>query len=206
MADNAVRHFLPWVRQGAASGITTPDSLGAGSAPTWRCRSASELTDFERAGPRSPALRARGRHRHRSAADRARATPASDDQLRVELLSADRNSIVPIFRGCSRRTDPAGERLRPWIVWSWSSACRVTLGRRRRRRCRCSNSPVPWRRICPISTNRGPGARAGRGLVTDTVATLKGAIEMPRRGRCRGWSVRAGSTRMWPTSRVSFRV
>ena len=31
MADNnAVRYFLPWVRQGAASGITTPDSLGSG--------------------------------------------------------------------------------------------------------------------------------------------------------------------------------
>jgi hypothetical protein len=29
MADNATRHFLPWVRQGAASGITTPDSLGS---------------------------------------------------------------------------------------------------------------------------------------------------------------------------------
>ena len=28
MADPAIRHFLPWVRQGAAAGIATPDSLG----------------------------------------------------------------------------------------------------------------------------------------------------------------------------------
>lgn len=30
MADSAIRHFLPWVRQGAAAGISTPDSLGPG--------------------------------------------------------------------------------------------------------------------------------------------------------------------------------
>ena len=29
MEGNAARHFLPWVRQGAASGITTPDSLSS---------------------------------------------------------------------------------------------------------------------------------------------------------------------------------
>ena len=29
MAESTVRHFLPWVRQGAAAGITTPDSLTA---------------------------------------------------------------------------------------------------------------------------------------------------------------------------------
>ena len=30
MADNATRHFLPWVRQGAAAGIKKEDSLGSG--------------------------------------------------------------------------------------------------------------------------------------------------------------------------------
>lgn len=34
MEGPAARHFLPWVRQGAASGITTPDSLGSAQRAT----------------------------------------------------------------------------------------------------------------------------------------------------------------------------
>ena len=46
MADNAVRHFLPWVRQGAASGITTPDSLGSAQRADVSLQVSVQLTNF----------------------------------------------------------------------------------------------------------------------------------------------------------------
>ena len=46
MADNAVRHFLPWVRQGAASGITTPDSLGSAQRADVSLPVSVQLTNF----------------------------------------------------------------------------------------------------------------------------------------------------------------
>ena len=46
MADNAVRHFLPWVRQGAAAGITMPDSLGAGQRADVSLQVSVQLTTF----------------------------------------------------------------------------------------------------------------------------------------------------------------
>ena len=46
MADNAVRHFLPWVRQGAASGITTPDSLGSEQRADVSLPVSVQLTNF----------------------------------------------------------------------------------------------------------------------------------------------------------------
>jgi superfamily II DNA or RNA helicase len=46
MADNAVRHFLPWVRQGAASGITTPDSLGSAQRADVSLPVSVQLTTF----------------------------------------------------------------------------------------------------------------------------------------------------------------
>ena len=206
MAD-AVRHFLPWVRQGAASGITTPDSLGSAQRADVSLPVSVQLTTFNVPardvrlyGPADvtaidPRQIVRVQPRHLTTNFESNFFP---------LIEFDRPDFPWLFTPAK---PGAGERLRPWmclvVVRKRPS---VTLGRTETSPLSVLEFTGPVAEDLPDLDESWAWAHAQVvGSATDTVPTLKSAIENAPARRCRGWCVRAGSTRMWPTSLVLFR-
>ena len=179
MADNAVRHFLPWVRQGAASGITTPDSLGSAQRADVSLPVSVQLTTFNVPardvrlyGPADvtaidPRQIVRVQPRHLTTNFESNFFP---------LIEFDRPDFPWLFTPAK---SGAGERLRPWmclvVVRKRPS---ITLGR-------TETSPLPVLEFAgpvaedlPDLDESWAWAHAQVvGSATDTVPTLKGAIE-----------------------------
>jgi hypothetical protein len=179
MADNAVRHFLPWVRQGAASGITTPDSLGSEQRADVLLPVSVELTNFtvpardvRLYGPADvtaidPRQIVRVQPRHLTTNFESNFFP---------LIEFDRPDFPWLFTPAK---PGAGERLRPWIcLVVVRKRPSVTLGR-------AETSPLPVLEFTgpvaedlPDLDESWAWAHAQIvGSTIDTVLTLKNAIE-----------------------------
>ena len=189
MADDAVRHFLPWVRQGAASGITTPDSLGSAQRADVSLPVSVQLTNFSVPardvrlyGPADvtaidPRQIVRVQPRHQTTNFESNFFP---------LVEFDRPDFPWLF---TPARPGAGERLRPWI-------CLVVVRKRPTMRLgRTETSPLPVLELTspvaedlPDLDESWAWAHAQVvGSSTDTASTLKNAIETaPRRARCHG--------------------
>jgi hypothetical protein len=179
MADNAVRHFLPWVRQGAASGITTPDSLGSAQRADVSLPVSVQLTNFtvpardvRLYGPADvtaidPRQIVRVQPRHLTTNFESNFFP---------LIEFDRPDFPWLFTPAK---PGAGERLRPWmclvVVRKRPS---VTLGRTETSPLSVLEFTSPVAEDLPDLDESWAWAHAQVvGSATDTVPTLKGAIE-----------------------------
>ena len=138
MADSAVRHFLPWVRQGAAAGISTPDSLGPGQradvvAVGQRCSSTNftvPAKDMKLYGPADvTAIDPRQIVRVQP-----RPLTTNFESNFFPLIEFDRPDFPWLFTPARAG---AGERLRPWI-------CLIVVRKRAGVRLgRTETSPLP---------------------------------------------------------------
>jgi len=179
MADNAVRHFLPWVRQGAASGISTPDSLGAGQRADVSLLVSVQVTnvsvparDVRLYGPADvtaidPRQIVRVQPRHLTTNFESNFFPQ---------IEFDRPDFPWLFTPAK---PGVGERLRPWIcLVVVRRRPGVTLGR-------TEGSPLPVLELTnpvaedlPDLDESWAWAHAQvTGSATDTVTTLKTTIE-----------------------------
>jgi len=158
MADNAVRHFLPWARQGAASGITTPDSLGSEQRADVSLPVSVQLTNFN-----VPARDVR----LYGPADVTAIDPRQIVRVQPRHLTTNFESNFfpqiefdrPDFPWLFTPAKPgAGERLRPWIcLVVVRKRPSVTFGHTETSPLPVLEFTGPWPRICPISTKPGPG-------------------------------------------------
>ena len=179
MADNAVRHFLPWVRQGAASGITTPDSLGSAQRADVSLQVSVQLTnvnvparEVRLYGPADvtaidPRQIVRVQPRHLTTNFESNFFP---------LIEFDRPDFPWLFTPAK---PGAGERLRPWmclvVVRKRPS---VTLGRTETSPLSVLEFTSPVAEDLPDLDESWAWAHAQVvGSATDTVPTLKSAIE-----------------------------
>ena len=179
MADDAVRHFLPWVRQGAASGITTPDSLGSAQRADVSLPVSVQLTNFSVPardvrlyGPADvtaidPRQIVRVQPRHQTTNFESNFFP---------LVEFDRPDFPWLFTPAK---PGAGERLRPWI-------CLVVVRKRPTMRLgRTETSPLPVLELTSPVAEDLPDLEESWawahaqvvGSSTDTASTLKNAIE-----------------------------
>jgi hypothetical protein len=179
MADNAVRHFLPWVRQGAASGITTPDSLGAAQRADVSLLVSVQLTTFNVPardvrlyGPADvtaidPRQIVRVQPRHLTTNFESNFFP---------LIEFDRPDFPWLFTPAK---PGEGERLRPWIcLVVVRRRSGVTLGRTETSPLSVLEFASPVAEDLPDLDESWAWAHAQVvGSATDTVPTLKGAIE-----------------------------
>ena len=179
MADNAVRHFLPWVRQGAASGITTPDSLGSAQRADVSLPVSVQLTNFNVPardvrlyGPADvtaidPRQIVRVQPRHLTTNFESNFFP---------LIEFDRPDFPWLFTPAK---PGAGERLRPWIcLVVVRKRPSVTLGRTETSPLSVLEFTSPVAEDLPDLDESWAWAHAQVvGSATDTVPTLKGAIE-----------------------------
>ena len=179
MADNAVRHFLPWVRQGAASGITTPDSLGSAQRADVSLPVSVQLTNFNVPardvrlyGPADvtaidPRQIVRVQPRHLTTNFESNFFP---------LIEFDRPDFPWLFTPAK---PGAGERLRPWMVLVVvRKRAGVTLGRTETSPLSVLEFTGPVAEDLPDLDESWAWAHAQVvGSATDTVPTLKGAIE-----------------------------
>lgn len=179
MADNAVRHFLPWVRQGAAAGITTPDSLGSGQRADVSLPVSVQLTTFtvpardvRLYGPADvtaidPRQVVRVQPRHRTTNFESNFFP---------LIEFDRPDFPWLFTPAKAG---AGERLRPWIcLVVVRKRPGVTLGRTETSALPVLELTGPVADDLPDLAESWAWAHAQViGSTADTVPTLKSAIE-----------------------------
>ena len=179
MADNAVRHFLPWVRQGAASGITTPDSLGSAQRADVSLPVSVQLTNFNVPardvrlyGPADvtaidPRQIVRVQPRHLTTNFESNFFP---------LIEFDRPDFPWLFTPAK---PGAGERLRPWIcLVVVRKRPSVTLGRTETSPLPVLEFTSPVAEDLPDLDESWAWAHAQVvGSATDTVPTLKSAIE-----------------------------
>jgi len=178
MADNAVRHFLPWVRQGAASGITTPDSLGSAQRADVSLQVSVQLTNFNVPardvrlyGPADvtaidPRQIVRVQPRHLTTNFESNFFP---------LIEFDRPDFPWLFTPAR-----AGERerLRPWICLVVVRKRSVTLGRTETSPLSVLTFTSPVAEDLPDLDESWAWVHAQvLGSATDTVPALKGAIE-----------------------------
>jgi len=179
MADNAVRHFLPWARQGAASGITTPDSLGSEQRADVSLPVSVQLTNFN-----VPARDVR----LYGPADVTAIDPRQIVRVQPRHLTTNFESNFfpqiefdrPDFPWLFTPAKPgAGERLRPWIcLVVVRKRPSVTFGH-------TETSPLPVLEFTgpvaedlPDLDESWAWAHAQVvGSTADTVLTLKNAIE-----------------------------
>jgi hypothetical protein len=180
MADNAaVRHFLPWVRQGAASGIIAPDSLGSAQRADVSLPVSVQLTNFNVPardvrlyGPADvtaidPRQIVRVQPRHLTTNFESNFFP---------LIEFDRPDFPWLFTPAK---PGEGERLRPWmclvVVRKRPS---VTLGSTETSPLPVLEFTSPVAEDLPDLDESWAWAHAQVvGSATDTVPTLKGAIE-----------------------------
>ena len=179
MPDNAVRHFLPWVRQGAASGITTPDSLGSEQRADVSLPVSVQLTNFNVPardvrlyGPADvtaidPRQIVRVQPRHLTTNFESNFFP---------LIEFDRPDFPWLFTPAK---PGAGERLRPWIcLVVVRQRPSVTLGRTETSPLSVLEFTSPVADDLPDLDESWAWAHAQVvGSTTDTVPTLKSAIE-----------------------------
>ena len=169
--------FLPWVRQGAAAGIQTPDRSPQQAGVVSVTVQAARQRQVERRPAGAPVRPGRC-HRHRSAAGGTHGAAPSGHGFRAELLSGRSSSIVRTFPGSSRRRrqmPPA--TLRPWL-------CLVVVRKQEGVTLRADrNLPLPVLEIDePARPERraagsvrvvGVGARAGRRAAGATLFRCK---------------------------------
>jgi hypothetical protein len=179
MADNAVRHFLPWVRQGAASGITTPDSLGSAQRADVSLPVSVQLTNFtvpardvRLYGPADvtaidPRQIVRVQPRHLTTNFESNFFP---------LVEFDRPDFPWLFTPAK---PGEGERLRPWIcLVVVRKRPGITLGRTETSPLSVLEFTSPVLEDLPDLDESWAWAHGQVvGSATDTVPTLKGAIE-----------------------------
>lgn len=179
MADNAVRHFLPWVRQGAASGITTPDSLGSAQRADVSLPVSVQLTSFtvpardvRLYGPADvtaidPRQIVRVQPRHQTTNFESNFFP---------LVEFDRPDFPWLFTPAK---PGAGERLRPWIcLVVVRKRPSVTLGRTDTSPLSVLEFTSPVAEDLPDLDESWAWAHAQVvGSSTDTAPMLKSAIE-----------------------------
>lgn len=179
MADHAVRHFLPWVRQGAASGITTPDSLGSAQRADVLLPVSVQLTNFNVPardvrlyGPADvtaidPRQIVRVQPRHQTTNFESNFFP---------LIEFDRPDFPWLFTPAKAG---AGERLRPWIgLVVVRKRPSVTLGRTETSPLSVLEFTGPVAEDLPDLEESWAWAHAQVvGSSTDTMSTLKSAIE-----------------------------
>src|SRR5688572_19918911 len=179
MADNAVRHFLPWVRQGAASGITTPDSLGSAQRADVSLPVSVQLTNFNVPardvrlyGPADvtaidPRQIVRVQPRHLTTNFESNFFPQ---------IEFDRPDFPWLFTPAKAGQ---GERLRPWIcLVVVRRRPSVTLGRTEPSPLSVLEFTSPVAEDLPDLDESWAWAHAQVvGSPTDTVPTLIGAIE-----------------------------
>jgi hypothetical protein len=179
MADNAVRHFLPWVRQGAASGITTPDSLGAAQPADVSLQVTVQLTNFtvpardvRLYGPADvtaldPRQIVRVQPRHLTTNFESNFFP---------LIEFDRPDFPWLFTPAK---PGQGERLRPWIcLVVVRKRPSVTLGRTGASPLPVLEFTSPVAEDLPDLSESWAWAHAQVvGSATDTVRTIRTAIE-----------------------------
>jgi hypothetical protein len=179
MADNAVRHFLPWVRQGAASGITVPDSLGSAQRADVSLLVSVQLTNFtvpardvRLYGPADvtaidPRQVVRVQPRHLTTNFESNFFP---------LIEFDRPDFPWLF---TPARPGEGERLRPWIcLVVVRKRPSVTLGRTETSPLSVLEFTSPVAEDLPDLDESWAWAHAQVvGSATDTVPTLRGAIE-----------------------------
>lgn len=179
MADNAVRHFLPWVRQGAASGITTPDSLGSGQRADVSLPVSVRLSNFtvpsrdmRLYGPADvtaidPRQVVRVQPRHLTTNFESNFFP---------LVEFDRPDFPWLFTPAKPGT---GERLRPWIcLVVVRKRAGVTLGRSEASPLQVLELTGPVAAELPDLDESWAWAHAQVvGSAADTVPSLLGAIE-----------------------------
>ncbi|MEP7304356.1 MAG: hypothetical protein ABJA98_02450 [Acidobacteriota bacterium] len=179
MADNAVRHFLPWVRQGAAAGITTPDSLGSAQRADVSLQVSVQLTTFS--------VPARDVHLY-GPADVTAIDPRQIVRVQPRHLTTNFESNFfpliefdrPDFPWLFTPAKPgAGERLRPWIcLVVVRKRPGVTLGRVETSPLSVLEFTSPVAEDLPDLDESWAWAHAQVvGSATDTVLTLKGTIE-----------------------------
>ncbi|MDF0673275.1 MAG: hypothetical protein P0120_02875 [Nitrospira sp.] len=179
MADNAVRHFLPWVRQGAAFGITTPDSLGSAQRADVSLPVSVQLTSFtvpardvRLYGPADvtaidPRQIVRVQPRHQTTNFESNFFP---------LVEFDRPDFPWLFTPAKAG---AGERLRPWIcLVVVRKRPSVTFGRTDTSPLSVLEFTSPVAEDLPDLEESWAWVHAQVvGSSTDTVPTLKSAIE-----------------------------
>ena len=179
MAVNAVRHFLPWVRQGAAAGITIPDSLGPGQVAEVSLSVSVQLTNFSVPardvrlyGPADvtaidPRQIVRVEPRHLTTNFESNFFP---------LIEFDRPDFPWMF---TPARPGAGERLRPWVcLVVVRRRPSVTLGRTEASPLTVLEFASPVAEDLPDLDESWAWAHAQvLGSTTDTVPTLKTAIE-----------------------------
>lgn len=179
MADTAARHFLPWVRQGAAAGITTPDSLGPAQRADVSLPVSVTLTNFTVPGwdvrlygpgdvtAIDPKQVVRVEPRHRTTNFESNFFP---------LIEFDRPDFPWLFTPAKAG---AGERLRPWIcLVVVRKRASVTLGRTDASPLPVLDLTSPVAEDLPDLEESWAWAHAQVvGASTDTVSVLKNTIE-----------------------------
>ena len=115
--------FLPWVRQGAASAITTVDTLGSKQRAVADVAARAHAQRRASAGDFGAPPRAGGRGRDRHEPGGAHGSPAGHHRLRAQLLSVDRvrsrGLPVAVHAGaCQREPRSSGHGCASW--WSRS--------------------------------------------------------------------------------------
>jgi hypothetical protein len=179
MPDNAVRHFLPWVRQGAAAGITMPDSLGMDQRADVSLPVSVQLTNFDVPardvrlyGPADvtaidPRQIVRVQPRHLTTNFESNFFP---------LIEFDRPDFPWLFTPAK---PGSGERLRPWIcLVVVRKRPGVTLGGSATSPLSVLEFTSPVAEDLPDLDESWAWAHAQVvGSATDTVPALRGVIE-----------------------------
>lgn len=184
MGDNAVRHFLPWVRQGAASGITTPDSLGTAQRADVSLPVSVKLSNFN-----VPARDVRlygpadvtAIDPHQIVRLQPRHQTTNFEPNFFPLIEFDRPDFPWLFTPAKAG---AGERLRPWIcLVVVRKRSTVTLGRTEAQALPVLEFTSPVAEDLPDLAESWAWSHAQvLGSSTDTIPILKSAIEnMPNR-------------------------
>ena len=204
---DTVRHFFPWVRQGAAAGITTPDSLGSEQPADVSLQVSLQLANFtvpardiKLYGPADvtaidPRQIVRVQPQHLTTNFESNFFP---------LIEFDRPDFPWLFTPAKPGLN---ERLRPWICLVVVRKQEgVTLGRLETSPLAMLEFTSPVAEELPDLDESWAWVHAQVvGSATDTVLDAQG-----HHRKCSGAHgvavarVRAGSTRMWPISPVSF--